>query len=67
VAELFGVSATVITPIAAGGVGEIAYVQGGTRYTASARALDEREIVSGAKVRIVRTSGSQFYVTQEGL
>jgi membrane protein implicated in regulation of membrane protease activity len=67
VAELFGVSATVITPIAAGGVGEIAYVQGGTRYTASARALDERLIPSGAKVRIVRTSGSQFYVTQEGL
>lgn len=63
VAELFGVSATVITPIGAGGVGEIAYVQGGTRYTASARALDEREIPCGAKVRIVRTSGSQFYVT----
>jgi len=67
VAELFGVGATVITPIAAGGVGEIAYVQGGTRYTASARALDEGEIPSGAKVRIVRTSGSQFYVTKEGV
>lgn len=65
VAELFGTSATVITPIAAGGVGEIAYVQGGTRYTAAARALDEREIPSGASVRIVRTAGSQFYVTHE--
>ena len=65
VAELFGTSATVITPIAAGGVGEIAYVQGGTRYTAAARALDEREIPNGAKVRIVRTAGSQFYVTHE--
>ena len=65
VSELFGTSATVITPIAAGGVGEIAYVQGGTRYTAAARALDEREIPNGAKVRIVRTAGSQFYVTHE--
>jgi membrane protein implicated in regulation of membrane protease activity len=65
VAELFGTSATVITPIAAGGVGEIAYVQGGTRYTAAARALDELKIPSGAKVRIVRTAGSQFYVTNE--
>jgi membrane protein implicated in regulation of membrane protease activity len=65
VAELFGQSATVITPIAAGGVGEIAYVQGGTRYTAAARAQDEREIPSGAKVRIVRVAGTQFFVTQE--
>ncbi len=65
VAELFGRSAEVITPIAAGGVGEIAYVQGGTRYTAAARALDEKEIAVGAKVRIVRTVGSQFFVTHE--
>jgi membrane protein implicated in regulation of membrane protease activity len=62
VAELFGQSATVITPIAASGVGEIAYVQGGTRYTASARSLDETAIPSGTAVRIVRVSGSQFYV-----
>ena len=65
VAELFGQSATVITPIAAGGVGEIAYVQGGTRYTAAARAQEEVEIPSGANVRIVRVSGSQFYVIHE--
>ncbi len=65
VAELFGTGAEVITPIAAGGVGEIAYVQGGTRYTAAARALDERQIAAGAKVRIVRTAGSQFFVTND--
>ena len=65
VAELFGHSATVITPIAAGGVGEIAYEQGGTRYTGAARALDEHAIPSGAKVRIVRVAASQFYVTHE--
>lgn len=65
VAELFGQAATVITPIAAGGVGEIAYVQGGTRYTAAARAQDGREIPSGAPVRIVRMSGTQYFVTPE--
>ena len=65
VAELFGTSATVITPIGAGGVGEIAYVQGGSRYTAAARALDESEIPSGAKVRIVRVAGSLLFVTNE--
>ena len=65
--ELFGTSATVITPIGAGGVGEIAYVQRGTRYTAPARTLDETEIPAGEKVRIVRTSGSQFYVTHDYL
>ena len=29
------------------------------------RALDESEIPTGAKVRIVRVAGSQFYVTNE--
>jgi membrane protein implicated in regulation of membrane protease activity len=65
VAELFGQSATVITPIATGGVGEIAYIQGGTRYTAAAR-LDGADIAaSGEKVRIVRVVGTQFYVTKD--
>ena len=53
---------TIITPIPAGGVGEIAYVQAGTRYTAPAR--DERgaPVPNGQTVRIVRIVGSQFYV-----
>ncbi len=65
VGELFGQSATVITPIAAGGVGEIAYVQGGTRYTACARSDEPGEVPVGTKVRIVRVSGSQFYVIKD--
>lgn len=65
VAELFGQSATVITPIAAGGVGEIAYVQGGTRYTACARTDDESAVPAGEKVRIVRVAGTQFYVIKD--
>ena len=38
VAQLIGAEANVITPIPENGVGEIAYVVGGTRYSAPARA-----------------------------
>jgi len=62
VGTLVGMSATVITPIPPNGVGEIAYVQSGTRYSAPAR--DERgaPVSNGQTVKIVRIVGSQFYV-----
>ena len=62
VGTLVGMSATVITPIPPNGVGEIAYVQNGTRYSAPAR--DERGalVSSGQTVKIVRIVGTQFYV-----
>ena len=63
IAELNGAAATVITPIPAGGVGEIAYVQAGTRYSAPARAEDARALPNGATVKITRVTGTQFYVT----
>jgi len=62
VAQLLGVAATIITPIPAKGVGEIAYVAGGTRYTAPARSLSGADLGSGQAVRIARIVGSQFYV-----
>lgn len=62
VAALIGKSATIITPIPAGGVGEIAYVQGGTRYTAPARTSAEEPLPQGKTVYIVRIDGTQFYV-----
>ncbi len=62
VAEVVGLSATVITPIAEGGVGEIAYVQGGSRYSAPARAENGTAIANGAAVRITRVVGTQFFV-----
>jgi membrane protein implicated in regulation of membrane protease activity len=62
-AELTGASATVITPIAAGGVGEIAYVQSGTRYSAPARTEDGSALPTGATVRITRIVGTQFFVS----
>ena len=63
VASLVGQTATVITPIPANGVGEIAYVQAGTRYTAPARLENAATTVgNGGLVRISRVVGSQFYV-----
>ena len=62
VGTLVGMTATVITPIPSKGVGEIAYVQNGVRYSAPAR--DERgaAVTNGQTVKIVRVVGSQFYV-----
>ena len=60
--ELVGTQASVITPIPSGAVGEIAYVQNGTRYTAPARSEGQAPILAGATVRIARLVGNQFYV-----
>ena len=61
VATLVGVQATVITPIPQHGVGEIAYVQAGSRYTAPARTETGAAVTGGATVKITRV-GTQFYV-----
>ena len=65
VGSLAGQSASVITPIPAGAVGEIAYVQGGTRYTAPAREENGAPIASGQTVKITRVVASQFYVVAD--
>lgn len=65
ISTLPGVTATVITPIPANGVGEIAYVQGGSRYTAPAREESGAAVSSGTAVKIKRVLGTQYYVTLE--
>jgi membrane protein implicated in regulation of membrane protease activity len=62
VASLVGQAASIVTPIPENGVGEIAYVQGGSRYTAPARSTDGTAVGASAPVRIVRIVGTQFYV-----
>jgi membrane-bound ClpP family serine protease len=62
VADLVGSSATVITPIPQHGVGEIAYVQCGSRFSAPARSESGAAITMGQTVVIHRVIGSQFYV-----
>ncbi len=62
IASVVGTNATVITPIPQQGVGEIAYVQAGSRYTAPARTESGCAVASGQTVRINRVVGTQFYV-----
>lgn len=65
VATLAGQNATIITPIPENGVGEIAYVQMGTRYTAPARSENGKPVGNGQTVKIIRVVGTQFYVSPE--
>ncbi len=62
VGGLVGQVATIITPIPENGVGEIAYVQGGTRYSAPAREEHGMFVPLGKPVKIIRVVGTQFYV-----
>jgi membrane protein implicated in regulation of membrane protease activity len=62
VAALVGKSASIITPIPANGVGEIAYIQGGARYTAPARTESGAPMPVGKPVRITRVVGTEYYV-----
>jgi membrane protein implicated in regulation of membrane protease activity len=61
-ATLVGHTASIITPIPENSVGEIAYVQGGTRYSAPAREEKGRFVANGRTVKITRIVGNQFYV-----
>ena len=62
VATLIGQSAAIVTPIPANGVGEISYVQGGSRYTAPARTETGSPVTAGKPVRITRIVGNQYFV-----
>ncbi len=63
VSSLVGQTASILTPIPQDGVGEIAYVQGGSRYTAPARSEFGTAITAGKTVKITRVAGTQFFVT----
>jgi membrane protein implicated in regulation of membrane protease activity len=63
IGTLVGRTATVISPIPPAGVGEIAYVQSGTRYTAPAREQNGAAVGCGQTVKITRIAESQFFVT----
>src|SRR5712672_2597502 len=60
VGSLAGLSASIVCPIPKNGVGEIAYVQSGSRYTAPARTENGAAISAGKAVRITRVVGTQY-------
>ena len=62
VAKLIGQTAAIISPIPVNGVGEISYIQSGSRYTAPARDEKNGAIANGQTVKITRIVGTQFYV-----
>ena len=62
VATLVGLTAMLNSSIPADGVGEIAYVQGGSRYTAPARSEGGRPVPNGTAVKITRVIGTEFFV-----
>lgn len=62
VATLIGQTAAIVTPIPDNGVGEISYVQSGSRYTAAARNEKRGMIAAGRTVKITRIVGTQFFV-----
>jgi membrane protein implicated in regulation of membrane protease activity len=62
VSELVGLEAEVITPIPAQGLGEIAYVARGSRFTAPARSEDGKPHSAHSTVLIERVVGSVFCV-----
>ena len=63
ISRLAGTEASIASPIPENGVGEIAYVVSGTRYTAPARTENGAAIGNGKLVKITRVVGTQFYVT----
>ena len=62
IASLAGTVATVISPVPENGVGEVAYVHGGSRYTCPARTETGGAVGSGKSVRVKRVVGSQVCV-----
>ncbi len=63
--QFAGTSGEVLTPIPEEGVGEVAALVNGQRFTASARDIKGRAIARGKQVRIVRMSGATLLVESE--
>ena len=60
--DLAGAHAEVITPIPAGGLGEVAALVGGQRYTAPAREAHGKAVPRGAQVTVLKMVGSTLLV-----
>jgi hypothetical protein len=56
----------VITPIPAGGIGEVAAIVKGQRFSGPAREQDGREVPRGAHVRVKAMVGTTLVVIKEG-
>jgi membrane protein implicated in regulation of membrane protease activity len=64
--SLPGARAEVITPIPAGGVGEVAALVDGQRFTGAAREQDGKDVPRGAHVTVKAMVGTTLVVSKEG-
>jgi membrane protein implicated in regulation of membrane protease activity len=62
--DLVGASAEVLTPIPAGGTGEVATTVAGQRFTGPAREAQGLAVARGASVTIVRVLGATLVVAE---
>jgi membrane protein implicated in regulation of membrane protease activity len=62
-ADLTGAPAEVVTPIPPHGLGEVAAMVAGQRYTGPAREVEGREVPRGTRVTVVEVLGSTLVVT----
>lgn len=62
IADLVDTIGEVTTPISATGLGEIAYVQRGSRYSSPAKSVDGNPIDRNTSVKIVKVVGNTVYV-----
>jgi hypothetical protein len=60
--EEIGIEAEVTVPIPNGGLGEVAYVLRGSRFTNPARTVDGKELPAGLPVKIVKQVGNIYHV-----
>jgi membrane protein implicated in regulation of membrane protease activity len=65
-ADLAGAFGEVLTPIPEGGVGEVAAMVGGQRFTAPAREAEGKAVQRGVGVTVLRMMGSTLVVTAGG-
>jgi membrane protein implicated in regulation of membrane protease activity len=65
-ADLVGAQAEVITPIPAGGIGEVAAVVSGQRFTAPAREAAGGAVSRGMSVKVMQAVGSTLVVSASG-
>lgn len=61
-----GAAGEVITPIPAGGIGEVAALVDGQRFTGAAREEDGAELPRGTRVTVKRMAGTTLVVKKEG-
>jgi membrane protein implicated in regulation of membrane protease activity len=64
-ADIVGARAEVITPIPAGGMGEVAALVGGQRFTAPAREAKGGAVARGTFVKVMQSVGSTLVVAAD--